>query len=59
MRHAIVLNNQVVGVAEWDGQSEWVPPFGGIAIPLAEEHCEVGWIYNPQTRQFVTQTIEE
>ena len=46
MRYAVVLDNVVLCVSEWDGSTVWEPPFGGTAVPLApDEKCEAGWSF--------------
>ena len=53
MRYAVVLNGIVMCVADWDGVSEWEVPFGGIAIPLADQsRCEAGWQYDNASNSF-------
>lgn len=53
MKYAVVVDNLVLGLADWDGVTEWTPPFGGIAIPVADgQACEAGWIHNAETGQF-------
>lgn len=54
MRYAVVVDGVVVCVADWDGQTEWEPPFGGIAIPVANaENCEAGWRHDPALQTFL------
>lgn len=46
MKYAVVLDNVVLCVAEWDGVADWQPPFGGAAVPLSnDEKCEAGWSF--------------
>jgi hypothetical protein len=48
MKYAVVLTDTVVCVADWDGQTQWEPPFGGTAVPLhPNETCEAGWSFDP------------
>ncbi|MGX1196402.1 hypothetical protein [Parvibaculum sp. MBR-TMA-1.3b-4.2] len=51
-RYAIVRTetNEVVNVAEWDGESDWDPGDGFAAI--ASEDAATGWTYDPETEQF-------
>ena len=41
MKYAIIRNNQVENVIEWDGTSEYQPPEGTVMVP-AEDAISVG-----------------
>lgn len=44
MRYAIVRDGLVDGIVLWDGQSDWAPPSGCVAMALADgEACAPGW----------------
>lgn len=42
MRYALICNNQVVNVIEWDGEQEYLPADDCIAV-LCPEDVSVGW----------------
>lgn len=45
MRHAVILNGQVVNVVLWDGVSDWSP--GEIYAALeCPDHVGIGWLWN-------------
>lgn len=35
----------IVNMVVWDGESEWAPPAGTIAIDAGESSCAIGWTY--------------
>ena len=35
----------IVNMVVWDGESEWAPPAGTIAIDAGESGCAIGWTY--------------
>lgn len=45
MRYAIVRNNTVENVVEWDGVTPWAPPAGATAMPLNGTTCSPGWAW--------------
>lgn len=60
MKYAVVLENVVLCVSEWDGVAPWTPPFGGAAIRLADgEPCEAGYSYSPTSEpRFIAASSE-
>ena len=49
-RYAIIAEDTVSNVVIWDGVAEWEPPAGTTVVALvADEYCEIGWIYDPKT----------
>jgi hypothetical protein len=45
MRYAVVKDNLVVNIIEWDGQSEWSPPEGASAHQF-DGAASPGWTWN-------------
>ena len=45
MRYAIIIDGVVTAVTLWDGQSEWSPPQGSIAVACGDD-VVTGWLYD-------------
>jgi hypothetical protein len=48
-------SNTVVNVIDWDGESNWTPPAGHIALPLFEGG--IGWTF--ADGQYVPPSVHE
>jgi hypothetical protein len=44
-RYAVISNNVITNLVDWDGGPEWSPPPGTTA-ELAPMPCGVGWTWN-------------
>jgi hypothetical protein len=45
-QYAVVANNVVVNLVEWDGVSAWSPPAGTTASPTSGAPVSIGWLWN-------------
>lgn len=45
--YAVVFNNVIVNLVEWDGATPWVPPSVlDQVLPTAGVACGIGWTWN-------------
>jgi hypothetical protein len=44
-KYAIVLEDQVLNVVVWDGESTWTPPAGATLVEVTGVPCGPGWTY--------------
>lgn len=44
-RYAVIQNNVISNLVEWDGGPQWSPPAGATAA-LAPKPCNIGWTWN-------------
>lgn len=45
MEHAIIRNGIVENVILWDGEANWSPPPGSVAVQCPA-HVGIGWTYD-------------
>lgn len=45
-RYAVVHENVVTNIVEWDGVSEWSPSAGEVQ-DIGDDICSIGWIKTP------------
>lgn len=46
MRYAVILNNVVINLVEWDGVAPWSGPVGAIVAPAAATTVDINWPWN-------------
>lgn len=53
-RWAVVreADNVVDNIIEWDGETPWAPPAGHVAVPIGEQECDRGYVYDPDDGTF-------